>query len=289
MTVPTLHHHRRGPQITTSDLLPEMQPPRQARWGPGRSGKRRIVVLLIGIAAAIAVLGIGIWAAQRNAIRARLMISNPDSISGDAELNRYALSEGRHAFAAHCASCHGRHLEGDRQLGIPNLADNDWLYGTGRVSEIERIILYGIRSGHPKAWNLASMPAYATPNPYKAYKIEPLTPREVNDAAAYLYAFRHKPPDPDAAARGAKVFSKTGQCFDCHGPDARGDPAIGAPDLTDATWLYGDGSLPSIALSIADGRAGACPAWSDRLSPATIRAIALYVYAAGTAKAMEHE
>jgi cytochrome c oxidase cbb3-type subunit 3 len=242
------------------------------------------VVLLVGIAA-VAALGIGIWAAQRNAIRARLMIANPDSIAGDGELSRYALAEGRRGFAAHCASCHGRSLEGDRQLGIPNLADGDWLYGTGRVSEIERIILYGIRSGHPKAWNLASMPAYATPNPYTAYKIEPLTPRDVNDVAAYLYAFRNEPPDPDAVARGAKVFSTTGQCFDCHGSDARGDPAIGAPDLTDATWLYGDGSLPSIALSIADGRAGACPPWIDRLAPATVRAIAVYVHAAGTARA----
>ncbi len=251
--------------------------------------KRRVMVLRVGIAALIAVLGIGIWAAQRNVIRSRLMIGNPDGISGDRDLERYALSAGRRGFAAHCASCHGRHLEGDRRLGIPNLADGDWLYGTGRVSEIERIILYGIRSGHPKAWNLASMPAYATPNPYKASKIEPLTPRDVNDVAAYLYAFRHEPPDPDAAARGAKVFSKAGQCFDCHGSDAKGDPAIGAPDLTDAIWLYGDGSLPSITLSIAYGRAGACPPWIDRLAPATIRAIAVYVHSAGAAKAMEHE
>ena len=266
-----------------------MQRPRPAGREPAGSGKRRVVILLVGIAAVIAVLDIGIWAAQRNAIRARLMLANPDSIPGDGVLNRYALAVGRGGFAAHCASCHGRHLEGDRQLGIPNLADDDWLYGTGRVSEIERIILYGIRSGHPKAWNLASMPAYATPNPYKAYKIEPLTPRDVNDVAAYLYAFQHKPSDPDAVARGAKVFSKTGQCFDCHGPDARGDPAIGAPDLTDATWLYGDGSLQSITLSIAYGRAGACPPWIGRLAPATIRAIAVYVHAAGAAKAMSSE
>jgi cytochrome c oxidase cbb3-type subunit 3 len=266
-----------------------MQRPRPTDRVPARRGERRVVVLLVGIAAAIAVLGTGIWVGQRNAIRARLMMANPDGIAGDAKLNRYALSAGRRGFAAHCASCHGRRLEGDRNLGIPSLADGDWLYGTGRVSEIERIILYGIRSGHPKAWNLASMPAYATPNPYKAHKIEPLTPRDANDVAAYLYAFQHKSPDPDAVARGATVFSKAGQCFDCHGPDARGDPAIGAPDLTDAIWLYGDGSLPSITLSIAYGRAGACPPWIGRLAPATIRAIAVYVHSAGAAKAMEHE
>jgi cytochrome c oxidase cbb3-type subunit 3 len=251
--------------------------------------KCRGVVLLAGITAAVAVLAIGIWAAQRNAIRARLMIASPDSIPGDAALSRYALSVGRRGFAAYCASCHGLNLEGDRQLGIANLADGDWLYGTGRVSEIERIILYGIRSGNPKAWNLASMPAYATANPYKAYQIEPLTPRDVNDVAAYLYAFQHRPSDPDAVARGANVFLKAGQCFDCHGSDGKGDQAIGAPDLTDAIWLYGDGSLPSIMLSIADGRAGTCPPWIGRLAPPMIRAIAVYVHSAGTVQAMKHE
>ena len=73
------------------------------------------------------------------------------------------------AYAQHCASCHGAHLEGDRTRAVPNLADNDWLYGTGRVSEIEHVILYGIRSGNSKGWDLAQMPAFATAHPYKLY------------------------------------------------------------------------------------------------------------------------
>lgn len=219
-------------------------------------------------------------ARDRIALRARLLTADPDAISADAGLQRYAISAGRPAFRDHCASCHGENLRGDTLRGIANLVQGARLYGTGRVGEIERVILYGIRSGHPKAWNLASMPAFATPNPYQAYSIAPLTPRELGDVVAYVYGLRHPAADPAAAARGSHVFHKTGLCFDCHGEDARGDPAIGAPDLTDAVWLYGDGTPPSIATSIAHGLAGACPPWIGTLPPATIRAIAVYVNAA---------
>src|SRR5258708_5218498 len=42
-----------------------------------------------------------------------------------------------------------------------------------------------------------------------------------------------------AVARGASVFK--GQCASCHGADGKGNAARGAPDLTDADWLYGAG------------------------------------------------
>jgi cytochrome c oxidase cbb3-type subunit 3 len=71
-------------------------------------------------------------------------------------------------------------------------------------------------------------------------------------------------------------------CYDCHGDDAKGDSAIGAPDLTDADWLWGDGSADSIRAAITHGMAGQCPAWIDRLSPASIRALAVYVHSMPT-------
>jgi cytochrome c oxidase cbb3-type subunit 3 len=213
-------------------------------------------------------------------LRDRLLMADPDAI--DAPLRAWAIPRGRAAYEAHCASCHGLHLAGDPSRGIPNLADHDWLYGTGRVGEIERIILYGIRSGNPKAWDLAVMPAFATANPNKFYTMEPLDPREVDDAAAYVYSLRHPATDPQAVARGDIVFHAKGFCFDCHGGSAHGDSAIGAPDLTDAVWLYGDGSLRSITDTIAHGLAGVCPAWIDRLRPDTIRSIAVYLNALST-------
>jgi len=162
---------------------------------------------------------------------------------------------------------------------VPDLTDQDWLYGSGRVGEIERIILYGIRSGDSRAQNLASMPAFATANPYPRYRIEPLTPGEMHDITELIYSFQH-PREVDAAAvaRGTALYHGKGYCFDCHSDHAKGDSAIGAPNLTDQIWLIGDGSKPSIARIIGHGLAGVCPGWHGRLASETIRAIAVYVH-----------
>jgi cytochrome c oxidase cbb3-type subunit 3 len=164
--------------------------------------------------------------------------------------------------------------------GVPDLRDADWLYGSGRVIEIEKVVLYGIRAGNSKGWDLASMPAFATAKPYDKYKIDPLTPAEIDDVTEFLYSQRHSDADSAAAERGRHVYASLsrGLCWDCHAPDAKGDSAVGAPNLTDAVWLYGDGSRPSIRQSIGYGRKGHCPAWVGKLSFATIRAIALYTY-----------
>ena len=237
------------------------------------------------IAAAVAativlVVGITVHFVQARAARARFLMAAPDTIANDPKLIAYAMPRGKSAYADHCASCHGEQLLGDPARGVPNLVDAEWLYGSGRIGEIERIILYGIRSGNSKGWDLASMPAFGRPVPYKRYKIPPLTPSELDDVTAFLLALQRRPVDSDAAGRGSKIFHSgdRGVCWDCHGEDARGDTAIGAPDLTDAVWLYGDGSRQSIYQSIANGRAGTCPAWITRLPAETIRALAVYVH-----------
>jgi cytochrome c oxidase cbb3-type subunit 3 len=240
-------------------------------------------VLLI---AAASLLGVALASAAhlegRAAVRAALLRADPDAIPAQSALNAYAVAAGSAAYADHCAGCHGKGLEGDPRRAVAPLRGSRWLYGSGRIGELERTILYGVRSGHPKAWNLASMPAFGTPTPYKAYKIAPLTPGDIRDITAYVYALRHAGGDPGAIARGGRVFHTTGLCFDCHGADARGDPAIGAPDLTDASWLAGDGSPASIAQTITFGMAGACPPWIARLPAATIRSIAVFIHAANS-------
>jgi cytochrome c oxidase cbb3-type subunit III len=234
----------------------------------------------LAAAIGIAIIFVCVQVRDVQALKARLLMAVPDDIPRDAELMRFAMPRGGAAYERHCASCHGEHLQGDRRRGVANLADSDWLYGSGRIGEIERIVLYGIRSGHSKTQKLANMPAYATANPYSRYKIEPLTPREVDDVAGLLYSFQH-PAAVDAATveRGSKIYHGKGLCFDCHADHARGDPAIGTPNLTDDIWLYGDGSLESIKAEIARGLAGVCPYWIDRLPPETIRAVAVYVHA----------
>jgi cbb3-type cytochrome c oxidase subunit III len=239
--------------------------------------RNRAAAIFAAIFAGAVSVAAGAYVAHIRQLRAELLRTDPDSIAASPRLRDYAIPRGQEGYRQHCSSCHGAGLHGDSKRGIPDLADADWLYGTGRIAEIERVILFGIRSGNSKGWNLASMPAFATAQPYAAYKMDPLTPSEVHDVAAYVAAFHQASSDPAATARGAKVFHKQGMCFDCHGGDARGDPAIGAPDLTDAVWLYGDGSISAIERTVGHGLAGVCPAWIGRLDPGMIRAMAVYV------------
>ena len=239
--------------------------------------KKWLIAIVAGLLA-LAIVGVR-YAGERE-VRARFLRAVPDALPADAELMAYAQRRGAVAYEKHCATCHGAQLEGDRLRAIPNLADDEWLYGSGRIGEIERVVLYGIRSGHSKGWDLADMPAYARRQPYRRYKIATLLPREIDDVAAYVRSFQAPPSDAAAAERGAKLFAGTdkGACWDCHGDDAKGDTAIGAPDLTDDLWLTGDGSQQSIHDAIAFGLAGSCPSWIARLPPATIRALAVHVY-----------
>jgi cytochrome c oxidase cbb3-type subunit 3 len=208
----------------------------------------------------------------------RLVRTEADLVPRHPGLMRFAAWKAAGLYQKHCAACHGATMTGDRLRGIPDLTDGDWLYGTGEISEIEDTILYGIRAGTPKSHNLADMPAFAHPH-YAREKLDPLSPQEIRDVTDYLFSLEGRKADPKAAARGEAIYTNKGACYDCHTADAKGDHDIGAPDLTDTVWLYGDGSRASLFHSIAEGHAGTCPAWIGRLSPTRIRALAVYIYA----------
>ena len=249
-----------------------------ARQDKGRFGLAKGLILATALVLIVAVAGVLI--AQARAQRSRFLMVSADAIPGDPELVRYAMARGPSAYAEHCAICHGAHLQGDRTRAIPNLRDHDWLYGTGRVSEIEHVILYGIRSGNSKGWDLAHMPAFASAHPYNLYAMPFLGPDDIDAVTTYVLSFQHPQSDAAAVERGKRIFYDVnkGNCIDCHGTDAKGDSAIGAPDLTDAIWLRGDGSRQAISDSIAYGLSGRCPAWIAELSPVTVRALAVYVH-----------
>jgi len=232
------------------------------------------------VVAVLAIAAVVVPIVSQASLRTGLMRADPDAIVGNAALRTFATATGQPAYDRHCVSCHGAHMEGDRARGAPNLTDQDWLYGEGRVAEIERTILHGIRSGDPKAWNLADMPAFSQPVPYRRYKMAPLGPDEIRDVVEFLVVSAGKPGDRAAAARGTIVFDHKGQCFDCHAADAKGDSAIGAPNLLDDIWLSGNGSREDIYNIVAFGSGGYCPAWATQLDAVTIRALAVLVYLA---------
>jgi cytochrome c oxidase cbb3-type subunit 3 len=236
------------------------------------------MVIVGGAAAVLIAGGAAAWGAYVGGGYGDLLRIDADAIPGRPRLESFAVARARPLYARHCASCHGATLAGDPGRGAPDLADGDWLYGEGRVSEIEQTLTHGVRSGDAKSRNLASMPAYATPEPYARYHIPPLGPADIRDVTDYLISLSGRPADAAAAGRGEAVFHGRGGCYDCHGVDAHGDGAIGAPNLGDRIWLYGDGSRAAIAESIAHGRAGACPRWIGVLSAGEIRALAVYVH-----------
>lgn len=248
----------------------------------GTNMRERCAIIRAMRFAVVVILSLLIGAAvfaERGFAERRLLRADPDQLAADTALVSFAVRRGAPLFLARCAVCHGAEGKGDPGRGVPDLTDADWLYGTGRVSEIERVIDYGIRSRNSRAWNLAVMPAYARRQPNPADKnIQPLMPAEIGDLIEFLMRRQGRQADVDAASRGAALFDGRAGCFDCHSSDAKGDPAIGAPNLTDDITLYGDGSRSSLFMSIAYGRQGVCPAWINRSGPADIRALALYVF-----------
>jgi cytochrome c oxidase cbb3-type subunit 3 len=84
--------------------------------------------------------------------------------------------------------------------------------------------------------------------------------------------------DAALAAEGATVFAEN--CAACHTDAGKGDRTQGAPNLTDAIWLYG-GTAADLTYTVTNARFGVMPNWNQRLSEADIRSVALYVHGLG--------
>jgi cytochrome c oxidase cbb3-type subunit 3 len=187
-------------------------------------------------------------------------------IKRDPALMEFALASGRAAFKENCAPCHGAGAQG--AVGYPNLNDDDWLWG-GSLDAIETTITYGIRNDDRRS-RFSEMPAFLRDGT--------LTSAQVDTLVSYVLSLSGKAIDPAVQSQGAKLFADN--CASCHGETGTGDRAQGAPNLRDGIWLYG--STPkAIRQTIAYARNSSMPAWVDRLSPATIRAIAIYVHTLG--------
>jgi cytochrome c oxidase cbb3-type subunit 3 len=166
-----------------------------------------------------------------------------------------AMKVGQRLFANNCSVCHGS--TGRGSLGFPNLTDNDWLYG-GDPETIKTTILEG-RHGQMPAKGL-------NPN---------MSSTDISNLTHYLLSFSGRSDDTNAVEAGSKMFASA--CAACHGADANGMQAIGAPSLTDNVWLYGS-TAEKITQTITYGRAGVMPAQKDMLEEEKIHLLAAYVY-----------
>ncbi|ACA17678.1 cytochrome c oxidase, cbb3-type, subunit III [Methylobacterium sp. 4-46] len=200
----------------------------------------------------------------------RLASAALGEIKADPALLSLALATGKAAFGDNCAGCHGTAATG--RVGYPNLQDDDWLWG-GSLDAIAQTIRVGIRSGHADA-RQGDMPAFGRDGVLKR--------DEVETVANYVLSLSGKAFNPALSLqKGAEVFAQN--CAACHGDQAKGNPELGAPDLTDAVWLYGSAPEQVIA-TITNGRKGVMPTWEGRLDTATIKSLAVYVHSLGGGK-----
>ena len=167
--------------------------------------------------------------------------------------NPEAKAMGERLFQTYCSQCHGSDAKGAK--GFPNLADEDWLYG-GEADQIKASILDG-RNG--------VMPGFGPQ----------LGAEGVKDVANYVRSLSGLSADSVRVQRGKDIFQQN--CVACHGPEGKGTQAIGAPNLTDNTWLYSS-SESEIINGVTNGRNNRMPAWKDFLGEAKVHLLAAYVY-----------
>jgi cytochrome c oxidase cbb3-type subunit III len=117
---------------------------------------------------------------------------------------------------------------------------------------------------------LSQMPAFG--------RDELLEKAQINEVVQYVQQISGQEFDATLASAGATVFADN--CASCHADDGTGMRDLGAPNLTDAIWLYG-GDTATLTETVTNARYGVMPHWKDRLTEAQIRAVATYVHGSG--------
>lgn len=200
-------------------------------------------------------------------IETKLVSVALNDIPGDPELMNYSVNAGRAVFQTWCAQCHGSGAAGVHASGYPNLLDDDWLWG-GTLEDIHETITHGIRNEQDDDARWSEMPAFG----------DILDPEQIPQVVNYVRKLSNQDFDAALAKDGEAVFLDN--CSGCHAEDGTGDRSQGAPNLTDAIWLYG-GDVDTLTNTVTNARFGVMPTWQARLSEADIRAVATYVHQLG--------
>jgi len=185
-----------------------------------------------------------------------------EDIIADDNLRQFATAAGAAAFKVNCVQCHGSGAAGFP--GYPNLNDDDWLWG-GTPEEIQTTIAHGVRYEEDEETRYSEMPAFG----------DMFSREEASSLAKHVIAMGQ---GGDLTGPGAQLYADN--CASCHGETGAGDQALGAPDLTDAIWLYGSSEAEIIA-QIRAPKHGVMPAWQARLGDVTVKELTVYVHSLG--------
>jgi cytochrome c oxidase cbb3-type subunit 3 len=199
---------------------------------------------------------------QNAALVEELVGAELAAIDTDSDLHRYAVARGGAVFRAQCSQCHGSGAAGVQPAGYPNLLDNAWLWG-GTVDDIAYTVRHGIRNETDPDARWSEMPAFG----------DILTSEEIAMLVSHVQAL-------PAGAGGDAETLFLDNCSSCHGENGEGIRELGAPNISDAIWLYG-GDEAALTETITNARFGVMPAWGQRLSEADVRAVSIYVHSLG--------
>jgi cytochrome c oxidase cbb3-type subunit III len=198
-------------------------------------------------------------------ISAQLASADLSTLGENEELARFATSAGGAVFRNNCSQCHGSGAAGAK--GYPNLLDDDWLWG-GDFENIEYTVRHGIRNEEDWDARYSQMTAFD----------EILSNEEIDAVVQHVRAISGQEHDAGLAEAGTEVFLNN--CAACHGDNGMGNRDLGAPNLTDAIWLYG-GSVATLEETVRYARFGVMPPWGERLTDAEIKAVTAYVHQLG--------
>ncbi len=216
---------------------------------------------------------IATFEAQNSGLETELASVDLTTLADNGDLHNFAINKGAAVFRNNCSQCHGSGAQGAE--GFPNLLDDDWLWG-GAIDEIAYTVTNGIRNEDSFDAHWSEMPAFG--------RDEILTDAQIAEVVQYVRQISGQDHDAGLAASGEEVFLE--QCAACHMDDGTGDVGLGAPNLTDAIWLYG-GDVATLTETITNSRFGVMPAWSQDyrsafgLSESEINAVAAYVHQLG--------
>jgi len=188
-------------------------------------------------------------------------------IPANDQLMRFAVAGGEAAYKVNCSQCHGSGAQGG--YGYPNLNDDAWIWG-GDLDAIYATIAHGVRHEGDDATRFSMMPAFGVD--------QILGREEITGLAHYIRGMAGLEHDQAQAQGAAESFDIN--CSGCHGTDGTGMPALGAPNLTDAIWLYGS-DQDQLVSQIHDPQHGVMPAWVGRLGEGTVKQLSVYVHSLG--------
>ena len=205
--------------------------------------------------------------AQNAEVSMRLASADLAALAPDDPAYRYGVAGGASVFLANCSQCHGSGAAGVQAAGYPNLLDDDWLWG-GTLEEIEYTVRHGIRNETDPDARWTEMPAYG----------DIFSDEEIAASVEYVLALSGQEHDAVLAEQANELFLDN--CAACHGDAGDGIREMGAPNLTDAIWLYG-GDRATLTETITYSRFGVMPAWGQRLDETEIKAVTLYLHQLG--------